>query len=70
LYFEVADTSGVHNVGTGNEVFIVDIIDVETDRGQVEATVFEVLETNFVINKLIEELIQSVFNESLYWIEA
>jgi hypothetical protein len=57
LYFEVANTARVHHVRTGDEVFGVDVVDIETDGGKVEATVFKVFKANFVVDELIEELV-------------
>ncbi len=60
----------MHNVRTGDKVFEIDILDIKADAGEIETTVFKILQTNLVIDELIEKLIQGVLDEGLDWVES
>ncbi len=64
LYFKVADAARMHHVRTGDQMFQIDIVDVKANGSEVQTAVFKVFESNFVIDEFVEELIESVLDES------
>lgn len=70
LYFKVADAARMHHVRTGDQMFQIDIVDVKANGSEVQTAVFKVFESNFVIDELVEELIESVLDESPYGVKA
>jgi hypothetical protein len=53
----------VKNIRAGDKMFRIYLLHVECYIGEVETTIFEVLQSNLVVNELIEELVKGVFDE-------
>ena len=51
------------NVGTANEVFSVDFIDVDFDVVEVEGSIFEIIEGEFFGEELVERSIKGILDE-------
>jgi hypothetical protein len=70
LDFKVTNAARMHHVRTGDQVFHVDVFDVKADGSKVEAAVFKVLEPNLVVDEFVEELVESILDESFDWVKA
>ena len=60
----------MHDIRTGDEVFGIDVVNVEADWSQIEATALKVLKADFIIDHLIKELVQGVLDKGFDGVET